>query len=40
VDFLEPKCPHCGTILAYGLNTEYKDEEQAHVCLMCHNILK
>jgi len=39
-EYLEPKCPKCGTILDYGVNTEYRDDVMAHVCLMCNHVLK
>ncbi|MBN2368058.1 hypothetical protein JXC34_03490 [Candidatus Woesearchaeota archaeon] len=40
VEFLEPKCPKCGIVLDYGTNTEFKDDVNAHVCLMCGHILR
>jgi hypothetical protein len=40
LEILEPKCPKCGIILDYGVNTVFKDEVMAHVCSMCGYVLK
>ncbi len=37
---LEPKCPKCGTVLNYGVNTRYNDREKAHICVTCGCILR
>ncbi len=39
LEHLEPKCPTCRTILDYGVNTEFNDEEGAHVCVKCDSVL-
>ena len=36
IEYLEPKCPHCGTKLDYGENTRYVDELGGHICLNCN----
>ncbi len=35
IDYLEPKCPGCGTILKYGINTEFSESLNAMVCKNC-----
>ena len=35
VEYLEPKCPGCGVKLDYGVNTEYNEKINSHVCLNC-----
>ncbi len=40
MEVLEPKCPKCGIILDYGVNTEYNEKEKAHVCMKCKYVLK
>jgi transcription initiation factor TFIIIB Brf1 subunit/transcription initiation factor TFIIB len=40
MECLEPKCPDCGIILDYGVNTEYNDEKEAHICGKCGCVLK
>ena len=34
-EFLEPKCPKCGTLLDYGENTTYDEKKDAHICNKC-----
>ena len=40
LEYLEPKCPKCGIILDYGVNTEYNDQKKVHICLSCKSVLK
>jgi len=40
MEFLEPKCPNCGTVLDYGINTRFDEKLGAHVCLKCNYTLK
>jgi len=40
IEYLEPKCPKCGSVLKYGVNTQYDDEAKSHVCLKCGAVLK
>ncbi|MBU1205106.1 MAG: hypothetical protein KKE93_04315 [Nanoarchaeota archaeon] len=40
MEFLEPKCPKCGTVLDYGVNTRFNEKLKTHVCLKCNHILK
>ena len=40
VDYLEPKCPKCQTVLEYGVNTEYDEKKKAHICINCGYVLK
>ena len=40
IEYLEPKCPKCETVLEYGVNTRYDEKKEAHVCLKCGCILK
>ena len=34
VEFLEPRCPNCNTILKYGINTKF-DKKDNHICNNC-----
>jgi hypothetical protein len=40
VSYLEPTCPNCSTKLQFGVNTEYKEDLQAHVCLNCGEVVE
>ncbi len=40
INYLEPHCPKCGTILKYGTNTEFDSKAKDHKCLNCGEILK
>jgi transcription initiation factor TFIIIB Brf1 subunit/transcription initiation factor TFIIB len=40
VAYLEPTCPNCNTKLQFGINTAYKDDVQAHVCLNCGEVVE
>lgn len=40
VDYLEPKCPKCKGKIDYGVTTEWDDNENAHKCKDCGEILK
>ena len=40
VEHLEPRCPKCRTVLDYGVNTEFDDSVNAHICLRCDSILE
>jgi len=40
MEFLEPKCPKCGTVLDYGVNTRFDEKLGTHVCLECNCVLK
>jgi hypothetical protein len=35
MDFLEPKCRACGSVIEYGITTEFKDDIMSHICLSC-----
>jgi len=40
VEHLEPKCPKCSSKIDYGITTQWSEEEQAHVCNECGEVLK
>lgn len=37
VDYLEPRCRHCGSKIDYGITTEWDDEKGCHLCSKCQN---
>ena len=40
VEYLEPKCPGCETVLDYGVNTKFDSRHKAHVCMKCGTALE
>ena len=38
-EHLEPKCPKCGIVIDYGVNTKFKDDVMSQVCMMCNQVL-
>jgi len=40
MEFLEPKCPKCGTKIDYGLTTTWDEKIQAHICNGCGEVLR
>ncbi len=40
VDYLEPKCPKCSSILEYGVTTVFDEKKDCHVCKKCGLALK
>lgn len=40
IDYLEPRCPKCNVKIDYGINTEYSDAHNAHVCNNCGMIIR
>ena len=40
LDYLEPRCPKCKTVLSYEVNTAFSEEHNAHVCLECKAVLR
>ncbi len=39
MEVLEPRCPNCGTVIDYGVNTKYDDKLKTHICLNCNKPL-
>jgi hypothetical protein len=37
VNYLDPKCPSCGTKIDWGVSTEYCDETEGQICKKCGN---
>lgn len=40
INYLEPKCPKCGTKIDYGVTTRWSDKRQAHICNNCGKVLR
>ncbi|MGM5482008.1 MAG: hypothetical protein ACQESF_00960 [Nanobdellota archaeon] len=40
MDYLEPKCKHCGSKLVYDETTRWDEELGCQVCLSCGNPLE
>ena len=40
MEYLEPRCPKCETKIEWGVNTEWSDEHNTHVCKECGTVLK
>ena len=39
MDFLEPKCPKCGTLIEYGVSTTFDEKKNTHVCNKCNHFM-
>ncbi|MFH1398670.1 MAG: hypothetical protein ABIG95_00995 [Candidatus Woesearchaeota archaeon] len=40
LEYLEPKCPECGTVLDWGISTRFDEVKEVHVCAKCGHILQ
>jgi hypothetical protein len=40
LDYLEPKCEKCKVVLEYGINTQFDEEKDCHICMNCGAVLK
>ncbi len=40
IEHLEPKCQSCGVVIDYGVNTDYDDKQEGHVCLQCGELVE
>lgn len=40
IEYLEPKCPNCGTKIDWGMSTNYQDKYESHVCNTCNHVFK
>ena len=38
-NYLEPKCPKCGTKVEWGITTRFDDEKETQVCAECGEVL-
>jgi transcription initiation factor TFIIIB Brf1 subunit/transcription initiation factor TFIIB len=40
LEHLEPRCPKCEVKIEWGVNTEWSDKHDTHVCKECGSVLK
>lgn len=40
IDFLEPRCGKCNSVLKYGINTKFDNKLKNHVCVNCGELVR
>jgi RNase P subunit RPR2 len=40
INFLEPRCNKCNSVLKYGISTKFDNKLNTHICVNCGEIVR